>query len=151
MKPTIQKLLILLCCIGIGDSLNAQNAAAYVEELNAQLLLDPSTAQIDPNDRSKYTSSAAYDVILKVKLSDTTGVKAIMIKMGKEGDEAQYFSIVVNLDGSGMANGVYIDPMQDNKTLVIHAGKYSGLGNYVLFSELSYSNNQYGDRKVWSH
>jgi len=86
-------------------------------------------------------STTLPNVLLKLELSDTANVNAIVLTLGSTNGGSEFLSYSVNLNGSNLPQGVTLSVT--NNKVVINTGRHSGVIRYYATAKLQYANGSY--------
>ena len=135
----------------IHNGLCAISVYSQTDEVTMLLVgweLDVSTAQIDPNDRSKYLDGAELEAQITIEFSAVENIDSVNVKMLKSGDNSEYFNLTLPIDGSLNTSDIFIEAISGT-SFKIQAGKYTNLSDYKVHSQITFSNGEKGEIKIW--
>jgi hypothetical protein len=151
MKKVINTSRILLIVAFILPMFgHAQMDTVSVKKAITNWNLDASTVQIDPTDRSKYLPGAQYEAVVNLNLSSLTNVDSVLVLMSSEDGSEEYFTITLPLNGSLNTANIYLEVASGNNSVVVHAGKYSKISNYVVKAQLIFTDGTKGLLSSWN-
>lgn len=138
----------VLTLIALAISISVYSQTDEVTMLLVGWELDVSTAQIDPNDRSKYLDGAEFEAQITIEFSAVENIDSVNVKMLKSGDNSEYFNLTLPIDGSLNTSDIFIEAISGT-SFKIHAGKYTNLSDYKVHSQITFSNGEKGEIKIW--
>ena len=148
MKNLLHKTILILSVLLLPLGMKAGDNKATVKECIANWIIDEETIQIDPNDESQFLPGVAFEGQVYIELTTVANVDSITIQVAKVNSGDSYFVITLPLDGSANKSDVYIEKTEEN-TFILHAGKHIDVEEFIVYSQLIYSDGTKSELKSW--